>query len=514
MKLLLSSRFICCSVILIFGWFADLDAQVSDLQNWLSIPFEKRPPIETQSFARQPISRMQFDSAVQLLNIDHQSSIEREYGAQWANRNLTLNGFEMPFYYQVFGAQPADGRSLFISLHGGGGTTTAANDQQYQNQQHLYDNVMNSLEGVYLTPRAPTDTWNMWHQGHIDALFNLLIQLAVIKENVNPNKIYLLGYSAGGDGVYQLAPRMADRWAAASMMAGHPNDASPLGLRNTPFAIHVGALDDAFNRNGVAEYWGLLLDSLQNHDQGGYIHDVKLHAGLGHWMNLEDAVALPWMQNYTRNPVPQKLVWKQNSTHHSEFYWLKTPAHLIETNGEIRASYDPSMNTMNISENYSDTIQLYVHDGMLDLDQPVTIQYQGAPIFTGLIHRTILNVYQTMSEKGDLHQTFGTILSVVQNQNVIEENIDLTVGIEYLSGQNFIDSLYPIPSGDFLHLNFTSIPQKVAQIVISDIQGRTVKKINTSQKGNKIFVGDLASGTYILTAEIEGKQATYQILKN
>ena len=37
--------------------------------------------------------------------------------------------------------------------------------------------------------------------------------MAVIKENVNPNKVYLLGYSAGGDGVYQLAPRMANRWA-------------------------------------------------------------------------------------------------------------------------------------------------------------------------------------------------------------------------------------------------------------------------------------------------------------
>jgi hypothetical protein len=514
MKSLLSSKLICSICILIIGGSIDLNAQVSDLQNWLSIPFEERPPLETQPFARQPISRIQSDSAAQLLYIDHQARIEAEYGNQWDNRILMLNKFEMPFYYQVFGDQPADGRSLFISLHGGGGTTATVNDQQYQNQQHLYDAVMNSLEGVYLAPRAPTNTWNMWHQGHIDALFNLLIQLAVIKENVNPNKVYLLGYSAGGDGVYQLAPRMADRWAAASMMAGHPNDASPLGLRNTPFAIHVGALDDAYNRNGIAEQWGAMLDSLQNVDHDGYIHDVKLHAGLGHWMNLEDAVALPWMKNYSRNPIPQKLVWKQNSTHHSEFYWLKTPAHLIETNGEIRARYEPSLNTINILENYSDTIQLYVHDDMLDLDQPVNIQYQGTSIFTGQLHRSTLNVYETMSEKGDPNQTFATVLSVIQNQNVVEENIDLAVGIGQVSGQNFIDSLYPIPSDDFLHLNFSSIPLKVVQIVISDIQGRTVKRIETSQKKNKIFVGDLGSGTYMLTVEMEGNKAAYQIVKN
>ena len=41
----------------------------------------------------------------------------------------------------------------------------------------------------------------------------------------------VVGYSAGGDGVYQLAPRMADSWAAAAMMAGHPNGVSPLSLR-------------------------------------------------------------------------------------------------------------------------------------------------------------------------------------------------------------------------------------------------------------------------------------------
>jgi hypothetical protein len=45
---------------------------------------------------------------------------------------------------------------------------------------------------------------------------------------------------------------MADRWAAAAAMAGHPNDADPKGLRNVSFAIDVGARDDAYDRNEVA----------------------------------------------------------------------------------------------------------------------------------------------------------------------------------------------------------------------------------------------------------------------
>ena len=109
---------------------------------------------------------------------------------------------------------------------------------------------------------APVDAWNMWHVGQVDTLFDRLIETYVATGEVDPDRVYLLGYSAGGDGVYQLAPRMADRFAAASMMAGHPNDASPLGLRNLPFAIFMGGEDGAYDRNKIAARWGETLDAL------------------------------------------------------------------------------------------------------------------------------------------------------------------------------------------------------------------------------------------------------------
>src|SRR5690606_35380590 len=117
-----------------------------------------------------------------------------------------------------------------------------------------------------------------------------------------PNRVYLLGYSAGGDGVYQLAPRMGDRFTAASMMAGHPNEAEPLGLRNLPFAIFVGAEDDAYGRNAIAAEWGRKLDALHAEDASGYTHRTTIYPGLGHWMDGRDKEALPWMAGFVRNP--------------------------------------------------------------------------------------------------------------------------------------------------------------------------------------------------------------------
>ena len=113
------------------------------------------------------------------------------------------------------------------------------NDGQYENQKRLYT----PKEGVYFVPRAPTNTWNLWHQGHIDGFFQRVIENMMLFEDVNPNRVYIMGYSAGGDGVYQLAPRLADRLAAAAMMAGHPNETQPDGLRNLPFTLHMGAND-------------------------------------------------------------------------------------------------------------------------------------------------------------------------------------------------------------------------------------------------------------------------------
>jgi hypothetical protein len=239
-------------------------------------------------------------------------------------------------------------------------------------------------------------------------------------ENVNPNKVYLLGYSAGGDGVFQLAPRMADRLAAASMMAGHPNETSPLGLKNLPFALHMGALDAAYDRNKKAMEWKIMLDSLEATAPGTYIHQVVLHKDRGHWMKLDDAIALSWMSNFKRNPIPEKIFWNQDDRHHRTFYWLGIPENLIETGGEVIAEYNASTNEINILSNYSDTLELYINDNMLDLDAPITVTYQGNVIAKKTFNRSLLSIYNSLSKKADPASSFPCVLRVMNNERVEE----------------------------------------------------------------------------------------------
>jgi predicted esterase len=313
----------------------------------------------------------------------------------------------MPFFYSIHGEKPKGGRSLFISMHGGGNAPKALNDSQYENQKKLYA----PEEGVYLAPRAPTNTWNLWHEPHIDRMFARLIEDLIVFEDVDPTRVYLMGYSAGGDGVYQLAPRMADRFAAASMMAGHPNDASPLGLRNLPFAIHVGANDGGYKRNAVAREWGVKLDELRKADPEGYVHVVKLHAGKGHWMDREDAEAVPWMTQFTRNPLPTKVVWKQGATTHDRFYWLAVPNGTAKVGAEVVASYDGQAVTI---EKVTGVERLIVRldDRMLDLDKPVSIVGAGRTLWRGVAPRTVGVLARTLAERGDPAGVFAAEVEV------------------------------------------------------------------------------------------------------
>ncbi|EON77546.1 Putative polyhydroxyalkanoate depolymerase precursor [Lunatimonas lonarensis] len=144
----------------------------------------------------------------------------------------------------------------------------------------------------------------------------------------------------------------------------NPKETSPLGLKTTPFALHMGALDAAYDRNNKAEEWKQLLDSLERNAPCTYIHKVVLHEGKGHWMQLQGASALAWMSDY------------------------------------------------------SNRLHIYLNDQMLDLDAPVTLKYQGTTFAKKTFHRSLPAIHHTRSEKGDPHLAFFCVFTVIDNKKL------------------------------------------------------------------------------------------------
>jgi poly(3-hydroxybutyrate) depolymerase len=358
-------------------------------------------------YASTPLTKEDAGRALNILLERRVAEVKASREAEVQAKRIKISDLEMPFAYKVFGEKPEGGRSLYISMHGGGNAAARVNDRQYENQKTLYT----PEEGVYLAPRAPTNTWDLWHQSHIDGFFERLIENMVVFEGVDRDRVYLMGYSAGGDGVYQLAPRMADRLGAASMMAGHPNETSPLGLRNLPFTIHVGAEDSAYNRNKVAKEWGEKLDELQKGDPSGYVHLAEIHPGRAHWMNKEDASAVPWMAKFRRNPVPRKVVWHQDDVTHDRFYWLAVPPEQARVRSTVVASVDGQEIKIEKAEGV-ETLIVRLDDRLVDLDRPVKVIADSKTLFEGLAPRTIANLEKTLEGPGDPKLAFPAEVAV------------------------------------------------------------------------------------------------------
>jgi len=382
------------------GSVRDSAAAVVALTRYVEKAPDQRPPLARQPFADAALTRPDAVRAKELLWEDHVARIRATRAAEMKARQLTHGSLTMPFYYKVFGDKPKHGRAMYISMHGGGGAPKRVNDSQWENQKRLY----RLDEGVYVVPRAPTNTWNLWHQAHIDWFFNRLIEDLIVFADVDPNRVYLMGYSAGGDGVFQLAPRMADRFAAAAMMAGHPNETSPLGLRNLPFTIHVGGRDAAYHRNEVARRWADKLDELHAADPGGYVHWVKIYPDKAHWLDREDAAAIPWMAKYQRHLLPTKIVWKQDEVKHDRFYCLAVDPAAIESRAEVVAKRDGQ--TIDIEATGVPRLTILLRDELLDLDQPVTVTSADTRLFAGRVSRSIAVIARTLAERGDPSDVF------------------------------------------------------------------------------------------------------------
>ena len=379
------------------------NAQVDKFKEWLSAP---QGELVQQRFAGKKLDKAECDEAAIIIDSLWIRKSARELGPQWQRMTITHDSIKLACACRVFGLTPKDGRSLYISMHGGGHCPKEVNDEQWMNQIYLYE----PLEGVYVAPRAPWNTSDLWHRKGLDELLEDLIRACVVFEGVNPNKVYLLGYSAGGDGVWRLAPRMADKWAATSMMAGHPGESSQINLINTPFMIWMGENDHYYDRNILAKEKALVMDSLSAAHPGKYPHSNNIIEGKGHWMERVDTAALGWMAQYRRNPYPKQVVWRQELVTREHFYWLTAPADEVEQGKTVIASIDG--NVINIEQCDYSRLTICLNDHLVNLDKKVTIRYKGKKIARVKPRRTIANLHRSLNLRGDRSYAFPCIVDV------------------------------------------------------------------------------------------------------
>ena len=214
-----------------------------------------------------------------------------------------------PYVVRNVGERPTNGWPLFIAMHGGGNAPKSLNDSQWKQMQKYYRDQPAVGGYQYLALRAPNDTWNGFYDEYVPPLIMNLIRQFVVLGDVDPDKVFLMGYSHGGYGAFYIGPKIPDRFAAVHCSATAPTDGtiSPLSLRNTRFTFMIGEKDTAYGRRERCEAFTQKSSPNSRQDNpGDFPVDMEFKNGFGHG-GLPDRDKIKELYPYSRKTTPCAL---------------------------------------------------------------------------------------------------------------------------------------------------------------------------------------------------------------
>ena len=348
------------------------------------------------------------------------SALSPENNGKWAIPEKLEPNAVMPYYYGAKGKQPEEGYPLFLYLHGSG-----PKEAEWSTGLKLAQ-YFDDAPAVYFVPQIPNEgEYYRWYQRSKQYIWQRLLRQALLKEYINPNRLYVFGISEGGYGSQRLASFYADYWAAAGPMAGgEPLKNAPVeNCRHIGFSFLTGALDKGFYRDILTTYTKEALDSLALLHPGDYDHRIELVPGRAH--GLDYSPTTPWLKTHVRNPWPKSFSWEDydmDGWHRSGFYNLVVTE---RPNKELRTRYDMDIqdNVVNltVSDVHYKTIQkdprwgiemkfhrtytpstqgefiIYLDEHLVDLNKKVTVRVNGREVFKGKLKCNVRHLVNSLS---------------------------------------------------------------------------------------------------------------------
>ncbi len=268
------------------------------------------------------------------------------------------------------------------------------------------------MAGARIVPRATQDVALSWAVTEIWPLVDRHLKESILLRDVDPDRVYLMGYSMGGWGTLLMAPAMADRFAAAAASAGgeHAPRAHPENLRNTPLRIQIGTEDHPFQRYALSKAYGEALRALRDAEPAAYVHEYREHAGKGH--AIVDSDNPKWLSGFVRRPWPEKVVWRPVGPacgHVRTFYYLALAA--PAENMTLVVARDGNTFTVEKAEGV-EVFSLLLSDDFADLDEPVVVRRGDRVLAEGKVERRLRTLFESLAARGDRRQAYPARLSV------------------------------------------------------------------------------------------------------
>jgi len=285
---------------------------------------------------------------------------------------------------------------LLISLHGRSDEFPPYVHEWGSDQRHEFNADQYGVIVAYPYARG-----NSWFRGMGDR--DVMHCLRMLKERfpIDENRVYLLGYSMGGAGVWYVGSRHPEQFAAVAPFFGgydyrfQLNDAAlqkltlreqyrrerlsyiaqAEALRSMPLLASHGDADTLV----PVEYSRYTLRMLQRwgFDARYWEHPGKGHGGLGN-----DGTVIPWLLAHTREENPAHVSLRSADLRYAAAYWVKIeqrddPYAFMQADVEVPAPNVIRLNTKNVLE-----ITLTPRAPLIDPDKPVRILWNNTDLRT------------------------------------------------------------------------------------------------------------------------------------
>ncbi|MCE5327800.1 MAG: hypothetical protein LLG01_15445 [Planctomycetaceae bacterium] len=326
--------------------------------------------------------------------------VRTEYEADVKGSKVTWDKYTSPYVVRAVGTMPDNGWPLFIAMHGGGGAPQEVNDQQWGVMQIYYKDHPEKGGYLYLAIRAPTNDWNGFYAGYNLHLTEKLIRELAVFADIDPNKVYIMGYSHGGYGAFFQGMIMADFFAAVHASAAAPYDFNdwPRNLRNTQFTYMIGTRDTAYGRYDRNKWLKKEIDRLRGDRTDIYpVTMEEINHGHG---GLPDRDKIADMYPHVRNPLPRHVSWTV-CDQRPFFNWLGVTG--IPT-AQIDAQCDN--NAVTLTSDKAPNITLLLDERLIDFAKPVVVTANGV-CSEHKLNPSLKTLCETLQARGDFQYMFS-----------------------------------------------------------------------------------------------------------
>lgn len=349
-------------------------------------------------------------------------------------------------YTLGYKVETTDPQPLLIFMHGSGEAK-----REWMVLKYIA-NMVDSFPSVYIVPRIPNGEGNYyrWYQKSKQWVWEKMIRQAMLRDDIDHDRIYFLGISEGAYGSQRLGSFYADYLGGVGPLAGgEPLVNAPCeNLRNTYFNICTGSLDTTFGRCTLSAYAGEYLDRLQNDDPDGknaYVHDVRIISDADHSLGRGAyyTTTPPALVEHSRVTNPKHVRWENfpmDGRYRNGFHNIRVMQRSESSDdGESRTYYTMDIDGNNIdmtvsvvksetiSQTYDDVpfhihksytpattgrFKVYLNNNLVDLSKEVTLNVNGQELFRGMLQPNLTDMVNSCADFYDSSRVFPVSIEV------------------------------------------------------------------------------------------------------